>query len=160
MKKLLLFTVAMATLLAGSLRAEHDHGDFERDRHPDRREWIGRISGVVRDCDQRATEFRTALARALNHSRLDGTREENHLNEAARRLDHAIDRLRETWNRDRDPERSRRHVREAIEASRSINWALETHQVHGRVQGEWEVLRGELNRLAEVFNEPRIHWEH
>jgi hypothetical protein len=159
MKKLVLFAVAMTTLLAGALRADYRHDDSERDRHPDRREWIGHISDVVRDCDQRTTEFRGALARALDHSRLDGTRQEDHLNDAARRLDHAISRLRESWNRERDPERSRMHVREAIEASRSINWALETHQVHGRVQREWEVLRGELNRLAEVFHEPRIHWE-
>jgi hypothetical protein len=160
MKKLFLVSVAMTTLFCGALRGEREHGEYDRDRHPDRREWIGQISNVVRDCDQRATEFRGALARALDHSRLDGTRQEEHLNEAARRLDHAISRLRESWNRERDPERSRMHVREAIEASRSINWALETHQVHGRVQREWDVLRGELNRLAEVFREPRIHWEH
>jgi len=154
MKKLLFFAVAMATLLAGSLRAQDD-----RPRHPDRREWIGRISGIVRDCDQRATEFRVALARALDRSRLDGTRREDRLNEEARRLDAAISRLRESWNHDRDPERSRRHVREAIDSAREINWAIEKHVVHGQVQHEWDVLRAELSRLAEIFDEPRIRWE-
>jgi uncharacterized membrane protein YccC len=154
MKKLLFFAIAMTTLLAGSLRAQDDHR-----RHRDRREWVGQISAVVRDCDQRATEFRSALARALDRSRLDGTRREDRLNEDAKRLDVAISRLRESWNRDRDPERSRRHMREAIDAAREINWAMETHQVRGKVQHEWDVLRSELNRLAEAFDEPRIRWE-
>jgi len=126
---------------------------------PDRREWLSQIAAVIRDCDQRATEFRSVLAHALDRSRLDGTRAEDRLNEQARRLDAAISRLRESWNRERDPERSREHVREAIAAAREINWAVETDQVRGRVQHEWDVLREELNRLAETFREPPIHWE-
>jgi hypothetical protein len=155
---------AELSLLAGAfdepqIRWDREHARDDRSPPPDRREWIGQISGVVQDCDQRATEFRSALARALDRSRLDGTRAEDRLNEQARRLDVAISRLRESWNRERDPERSREHVREAVAAAREINWAIETHQVRGRVQHEWDVLRAEVNRLAEVFHEPQIHWE-
>jgi len=141
------------------IRWEREGAQIDQPRHRDRGEWIGQISAVVRDCDQRATEFRLALARALNQSRLDGTRAEDRLNEQAKRLDVAISRLRESWNREREPERSREHVREAVAASREINWALETHQVRGRVQHEWDVLRGEVNRLAGIFDEPQIRWE-
>ena len=84
---------------------------------------------------------------------------EDRLNEQARRLDVAISRLRESWNRERDPEKSREHVREAVAAAREINWAIETDQVRGRVQHEWDVLRAEVNRLAAVFHEPQIRWE-
>jgi uncharacterized membrane protein YccC len=154
MKKLLFFAIAMTTLLAGSLSARDD-----RRRHPDRREWIGHISSVVRDCDQRATEFKSALARALDRSQLVGTRREDRLNEDAEKLDRAISRLRESWNRNRDPERSRRHVGEAIDVAREINWALEHHRLRGHIQREWNILRSELDRLAEAFDEPRISWE-
>ena len=154
MKKLLFCAIAMATMLAGALRAQGD-----RPQHRDRREWIGKISAIVRDCDERATEFRSALARALDKSRLDGTREEDRLNQHAKRLDVAISRLRESWNREREPEKSREHVREAVAAAREINWAIETHRVRGKVQHEWDVLRAELNRLAEAFDEPKIRWE-
>ena len=154
MKKLLFFAFAIPTLLAGSLRAQDD-----RPRHPDRREWMGQIAVIVRDCDLRATEFRSALARTLDRSRLDGTRAEDQLNEQARRLDVAIHRLRESWNREHDPERSREQVREAVAAARELNWAIETDQVRGRVQHEWDVLRAELNRLAGTFHEPQIRWE-
>jgi hypothetical protein len=141
------------------IRWERERAQDDRPQHPDRREWIGQISGVVRDCDQRATEFRSALARALDRSRLDGTRSEDRLNEHAKRLDVAISRLRESWNREREPEKSREHVREAVAAAREINWAIQTHQLRGRIQHEWDVLRAELNRLAEAFHEPQIRWE-
>ena len=163
MRKLLVFAITITTLLASPLLAQDRHRDGDRDRgsdrRDDRREMSNRISAVVRDCDQRATDFRQALARALDRSRLNGTRREDRLNEEARGLDKAISRLRESWNREHDVERSRRHVAEAIEAGRKINWALEKHAVHGRVQGEWAALRTELNMLAEVFRQPQIRWE-
>jgi len=155
MKILWFSAIALLTALAGSLRAQD-----ERPHHPDRREWLGQIAAVVRDCDQRAAVFRDALGRALERSRLDGTLREDRLNDDARRLDEAVSRLRESWNRDRDPERSRQHVRAAIEAAREINWVLEKHVVRGKVQHEWDGLRAELNRLAEIFDEPHIRWEH
>lgn len=83
---------------------------------------------------------------------------EDRLNEEAKRLDHAVSRLRESWNREHDVGRSRMHVAQAIDAGRSINRALEHHAVHGRIQGEWDALRSELNLLAEVFGEPQIDW--
>jgi hypothetical protein len=144
-------------LLTGSIRAQ-PHDDM-RFHHRDRGEWIGRISGIVADCERRTDEFKVALARTLNHSRLDGSRREDQLNADAARLERAMNRLRESWNRHRDPDRSRKNVREAIGAARDINRTMLHHQLRGRIQGEWDVLRGELNRLAEVFDEPKIVWE-
>jgi hypothetical protein len=156
MKRLLLAVLALSTLLVGTLRA-HDHDEF---RGPPRdHDRIGRISGVVRDCDQRATDFRHALDHALDHSRLNGSRMEDRLNAEARELDHAISRLRESWNREHDVGRSRMHVAQAIEAGRHINRALEHHALRGRIQREWDDLRSELNLLAEVFGEPQIMWD-
>ena len=156
MKRPLVFAIALSTLFAGPLRAQYRHDGDDR---PNRHEASARIAEVVRDCDQRATDFRHALDRALDRSRLNGTRAEDRLNEEAKRLDHAVGRLRESWNHDRDVGRSRQNVREAIEAGRAINWALERHAVRGHVQREWDQLRAELNLLAEVFHEPKIHWE-
>jgi hypothetical protein len=157
MKRLFVFAITLTALLVVPLQAQ-DRRDERRDRHSDR-DGMARISNVVRDCDQRAAEFRHALDRALDHSRLNGTRAEDRLNEEAKRIDHAVSRLRESWNHDRDVERSRQNVRDAIEAGRAINWALEKHAVRGHVQREWDGLRAELNLLAEVFHEPKIHWE-
>ena len=154
MNKLHLLAAAIVTLVTGCLSVK-----AEGPRHPNRAEWIGRISGVVRDCDQRAGEFRIALARAMDRSRLAGTDKADRLNADAQALDHAIGRLRESWNRDRDPERSRMHVRAAVDAARQINWTLEHHRLRGQIQREWDVLRSELNLLAEIFDEPHIRWE-
>ena len=156
MKKLLLLALATALLVPATLLAQrHDRRDRDdRDDHGR----TGRISGVIVDLDRRATEFRGALARALDHSRMDGTRREDRLNDDAKKLDRAVSRLRDSWNSDHDVQRSKRNVSAAIDAARSINSAMERHAVHGHVQGEWDALKHELNRVAEAFDEPRIRW--
>ncbi len=159
MKKLLVMAISAAVLvpaLAGAQYRDRYDRHHRRDRDDDR---VGRISGVVADCERRTDDFRQALRRALNDSRLDGTRREDELNESAGRLAHAMDRLRDSWNEDHDVDRSRRNVRTAIMAGRDINRTLSRHALRGHIRREWEDLREELNRLAEVFGEPEIRWE-
>jgi len=153
MKKVVMLVVMPAVMLLPlSTQAQY------RDRRHDD-EWGGRISSVITDCDHRTDDFKQALARALDRSRLEGSRREDELNADARQLARALDRLRDSWNHDHDRERSRRHVRSAISAGRDINRTMVRHELRGRVQGEWDALKTELNHLAEVFEEPTIRWE-
>ena len=69
-----------------------------------------------------------------------------------------MNRLRDAWNADRDYERSRRLVGAAISAGQDINRGLQRHRLREHVQREWEVVRAELNHLAEVFDQPTIRW--
>ena len=159
MKKIPMLVIAAATLLAPvALRAQHDSWDHgrERDRHHDDR--AGRIAGVIADLERRTDEFQVALRHALDRSALDGTRREDQLNRDAAKLAHAMDRLRDAWNADRDYERSRRLVGAAISAGQDINRSMQRHRLREHVQREWENVRAELNRLAEVFQQPTIHW--
>jgi hypothetical protein len=161
MKRLLVLAVATAVLVPAGLGAQsRDRDRSDRGRRYDRDgERGGRLSGVIADCERRTDEFQRALRRALDRSRLDGTRREDRLNEDASRLERAINRLRESWNEDHDAERSRRHVRVAISAGRDINRTLSRHALRGGIRAEWDDLRSELNRLADAFGEPAIRWE-
>jgi len=158
MKRTHIAALLTALLFAPGLGAQgyRDHGrpadrDFE-----DRR---GRVTGIIADCERRTDEFKVALRRALDHSRLDGTRKEDELNRAASVLEKAMNRLRESWNADRDFERSRRHLSVALNAGRDLNRTLSRHRLRGDIQREWDIVKDELNRLAEVFREPKIRWE-
>ncbi len=134
-------------------RYDRHHGRYRDD------ERIGRLSGVIADCERRTDDFQRALRRALERSRLDDTRREDELNDSAHRLSRSMDRLRDSWNEDHDPERSRRNVRDAIVAGRDINRTLSRHVLRGHIQREWDDLRRELDRLADAFGEPEIRWE-
>jgi hypothetical protein len=159
MKRFCVLAIAAAILLPASLQAQHrDHDrrhegrDWSRWRQwDDREERMGRLAAIISDCENRSDDFASALRRALDRSRLDGTYREHRLNSDARSLQRAMDRLRDSWNKERDPYASRSNVRMAVSAGQSIERGLP--RFHGRrhIESEWRVLRAELNRLAEAF---------
>lgn len=159
MKKLYVLAMAAAILLPASLQAHYrdrDHRHHGRDwrrwrQWDDREERIGRLAAIIADCENRSDGFASALKRALDRSRLDGTFREHRLNSDARRLQRAMDRLRDSWNRDRDPYASRRNVNAAVSAGRNIERALPRFYGRRHIESEWSVLRAELNRLADAF---------
>lgn len=157
--------VAMLVPLAlNAQRYERDRRDRRYDdrRSDDRRDWEerrGRVAGLIADLERRTDDFKVSLRRAMDHSRMDGSRREDILNDQATRLERAVNRLHESWNQDRDFERSRRHLSVALSAGQDIHRTMMRHHLRGSVQREWEIVRRELNRLAEVFREPPIRWE-
>jgi hypothetical protein len=95
---------------------------------------------------------------ALDRSSLNNTRREDELNRDANRLEQAMNRVRESWNLERNPSRTRRSVGDAIAVGQNINRTMIRRRLHPDVQRQWDIVRGELNRLAEVFELPRIRW--
>ncbi|HLJ47245.1 MAG TPA: hypothetical protein VKU01_14610 [Bryobacteraceae bacterium] len=118
-----------------------------------------RIARVVSDCDARADEFQRMFRRALDHSGYRGTMRQADLDRHADALSHAMRRVREAWNRERDPRRTRRYVEEAIDVSRDINRVMNNNRFYPELHHRWDALRHDLNRLAEEFELPRLRWD-
>jgi hypothetical protein len=146
MKKYVWTAMAVALLLPGILAAQ------PRERR------IANISRVVADCQDRVIQFRSSLRAALDRSALNGTRREDQLNVDAERLERAMNKVREAWNREQDPPKTRHFVDDAIVAGRDINRTMVARRLNPDVQRQWDAVRGELNRLAEAFELPKIRW--
>lgn len=150
MKKYVWTSMAVALLLPGILAAQRDYPPRDR-RGPD-------ISRVVADCEERTNQFRVSLRAALDRSGLSGSQREDQLNVDALRLERAMNKVREAWNREHDPGRTRHFVDDAISAGQDINRTMVRRRLNPDVQRQWDAVRGELNRLAEAFELPRIRW--
>jgi hypothetical protein len=153
MKSLVIASLAVAVALSVGLAAQS--------RRPDRgrpNERAGRIAAVIADLERRTDEFQAALRRAGDPGDRRRSGREDQLTRDAAQLARAMDRLKESWNRDRDPARSRRNAATAISAGRDIDRTLARHRMRGSIQREWNGVRNELDRLAEAFDEPRIRW--
>jgi hypothetical protein len=150
MKKYVWASLAVVVLLPGILAAQPGY--------PPRDGRIANISRVVTDCQDRVIQFRSSLRAALDRSALNGTRREDQLNVDAERLVRAMDRVREAWNREHDPPKTRHFVSDAIAAGQDINRTMVSRRLNPDVQRQWDAVRGELNRLAEAFELPRIRW--
>jgi hypothetical protein len=68
-------------------------------------------------------------------------------------------KLHETWNRERNVDRTRHFVDEAIRVSRDINHVMNRERFYPGLQDQWAAVRAELNHLAEAFGLPRLRWE-
>ena len=156
MKRMGVVGIAVALLLPLGLNAQGYQRDRDRRDQDERR---GRVARIIADLERRTNEFHGALRRAIDRSPLDGTHREDELNRDASKLEHAANRLRESWNAERDFERSRRHLAVALSAGQDINHTMSRHRLRGHVQREWDDVRRELNQLAEVFREPPIRWD-
>jgi hypothetical protein len=169
--KRLKFSLGIATLILSSqaLLIAQFHGDRDRrydrrhdrrdDRHDDRGDRRERISAIISDLEQQSNDFKKSLNRALDRSRLDGTRREDQLNKNARKMEKALNYLRDSWNEDHDMQRSKNNAALAINAAGNIDRTLSRHALRGHVQREWEVLRDGLDRLADIFDLSRVEWQ-
>lgn len=149
MKKCLPLAIVITFLVPGILRAQPRYGG------PDRRDNIAR---VVADCERRTNEFRRALRIALDRSAMNNSRREDELNMDASRLEQSMNRVRESWNLEHNPGRTRRSVSDAIAVGQDINRTMIRRRLNPDVQRQWDIVRSELNRLAEAFELPRIRW--
>jgi hypothetical protein len=153
MRKFLPLAAALAILLPAIALAQgrRDPGMQRGDRGE-------RIARIIADCEQRTNEFHRAIERAQQRSEFRGRQQEDSLNRDASRLERELNIIRDSWNREHNPIRTRRYVGAAITAGRNINRALARHRLSPYVQTEWGAIRIELNNLAEVFEQPRIRW--
>ena len=139
-------SLAVAAMLPGVAPAQPRH-DRGRD-----------IARVIADCEERTNQFRRSFRYALDRSAYRDSMREDELNRHADRLERAMNRVRESWNRERNPARTRRFVSEALSTSQDINRTILRGRLHPEIQKQWFAVRSELNRLAEVFDLPGIRW--
>jgi hypothetical protein len=116
------------------------------------------ISRVVADCEERTNIFQRSFRRALEHKGYRGSMRQADLNRHADSLEHAMNQVRESWNRERDPGKTRHLVSRAIDVSQSINQVMNRNRFHPDLHSQWSAVRIDLNRLAEAFGLPRLSW--
>ena len=120
-------------------------GDVNRDR----------VLELIRDCEKRTDRFRRTFRRALGNSVLDGRPAADVLNDRARRLERALDRVKKAAGRRRFEE-TRSGVRDALDAGRDINRAVRAVRLRSDAEREWAVLRGQLDALARIYRLPGL----
>jgi hypothetical protein len=148
MRRYLPLVVVLAMLWPAVAKAQPPRGRGGQD---DRSQ---RIARVIADCEGRTNDFLRAVERAWGRDRHNG----DELDRSAARLERALNRIRDSWNREHDYRRTRSNIGPAIDAGREINRILSHHRLGTHVEREWGAIRSELNNLADVFEQPRIRW--
>jgi len=138
MKRILFLTVLAVIVLTVA-------GDDTLAQRP----WYrGNLREIIRNLETDTDRFKSSLDRALDDSRLDGTRAEDEINDYVKRFEEATDRLRD---RAEDEKFSPGAAREVLNRGRVINVFMRTHRLRGDAEVDWARVRNDLNRLANGY---------
>jgi hypothetical protein len=148
MTKKLTVAVIVAGIFAGILPAQRRLGGGN----------VEETTRVINDCEKRTNSFKGTLHRALNKSAINHTAREDQLNRDADRLENAMDKVGDSWNRDHNAQKTKGYVSGAIAVGQDINRTMVSWHLDPDVERDWAAVRSELNRLAQVFRLPSIRW--
>jgi hypothetical protein len=140
----------VVVLLAGVAPA---HGQWRAERRDDRRDDNRvNVEQIINQVESRSDAFRRSIDRALDRSRLNGSRQEDRLNEEVKQFARAVDRLRSEFDRRDSRDDARRNVDRVLREADEIGRAIGRANLARNVEREWAGLRADLNRLASVYN--------
>jgi hypothetical protein len=110
------------------------------------------VQRVINQVENRSDAFRRSVDRALDRSRLNGSRREDQINEDVKRFDRAVDRLRNEFDRRDSRDETRRYVEQVLREADGIGRAIRRADFARNVEREWSSLRNDLNTLASLYN--------
>jgi len=139
------FVVALALLVsAGPADAQWR----ARSRQDDRVD----VERIINRVESHSDAFRRSVDRALDRSRLNGSRTEDQINAEVKQFEKEVDRLRGEFDRRDSRDETRRNVERVLRQADEVNRIIRRSNFARDLDREWSQLRAELNTLAGVYN--------
>ncbi|HKG14059.1 MAG TPA: hypothetical protein VKB12_11985 [Pyrinomonadaceae bacterium] len=107
---------------------------------------------LARRIDDRSRDLQRDIDRSLDHSRVNGTRREDNINQEARKLRNAAGRFRNVAGDSNDLYRSSDEARQLLEQASQISRMLGRARIDSRTGGNWNQLRNDLRTVADIYN--------
>ena len=111
------------------------------------------VGGVVDRVQKLSGEFKGSFDKAVAHSMVDGTRLETNAKHRADDLHDAANKLGDVFHdkKDKNNPAVRDQADKTIAAASELNHVMVEHRFTDRLQREWDMLRSDLNALAQVY---------
>ncbi len=126
--------------------------DYRRDNERYRRYDYRQVRDSVRRLENASDRLQRDLDRALDHSRVDGTRREDRINQLARDFHRATENLKDRFGDGRDLYRSEGEARRVFELASQIGRIIQrTARYDNRVASDWSQVQQELNIIGDAY---------
>jgi hypothetical protein len=156
------FSIFAAAILALSLPAlaaaqgGYGYPDYGRNRNGNGNGNNGRyderyLKDSVNRLDKLAKEFERDLDRALDHSRVNGTRREDDMNAQGHDFRRAVSNLKSNLGNGRDLNRSRDEAARVMEESRQFDRLGRSRGVNNEVASDWSQIQRELQIISDAY---------
>jgi hypothetical protein len=110
-----------------------------------------RLRELARRINDRARDFDRSVDRALDHSRLDGTRREDHINNDVQDFRRAAERFRDRAGEGNNINRSADEARQLLDAAAHVGTYINRLRFDGRVRSDWMQIRADLRTVADIY---------
>ncbi len=115
------------------------------------------VSGIINRMETSSNQFRRDFDRALDNSRLNGTREEDRYNNIVRDFENSVDRLRREFDRNDSWWESRNNVQDMIRDASPVNTMMNALPFRRNIERQWTSLRNNINTVADTYDLPGLN---
>ena len=124
-----------------------DYGRQNRDGRYDQRF----LRDSIQRLDRVARNFERDLGRALNNSRINGSRNEDYLNGQARDFRHAVNALKSRFGNGNDLNRSRNEAQRVLQEAQQFSQLGRARAFDSRVASDWSQIQQELRIISNAY---------
>jgi hypothetical protein len=111
------------------------------------------LKDSIQRLDRVSKDFERDLDRALDRSRVDGTRREDELNNRAHDFRRAVGDLKSRFGNGRDLNRSRNEAQRVLSLAQQLDRVgVMRRTSDGRIASEWSQIRNELGIISDAYN--------
>jgi hypothetical protein len=157
-RRTLSFSILAAAILALSLPAlaaaqgGYGYPDYGRSRNGNYGRYDERyVKDSIQRLDRLAKDFEKDLNRALDNSRVNGSRNEDYLNAQARDFRRAVGSLKSNFGNGRDLNRSRDEAQRVLQEAQQFDRLGRSRAIDSRVASDWSQIQRELNTIADAY---------
>ena len=151
------FSIFAAAILAlclpvlAAAQGRYGYPDYGRNRNGNYGRYDERyLKDSIKRLDRLAKDFERDLDRALDHSRVDGTRREDRINAQGHDFRRAVGNLKSAFGNGRDLNRSRDEAQRVLAESQQFN-RLGRGAMDNRVASEWSQIQQELRIISDAY---------
>jgi hypothetical protein len=143
----------LALALPAAASAQWDR--YPQDRYPDNRGY-GRyddrgLRDSVHRLDSLAKDFERDMDRALDHSRVNGSRREDQINNEVHQFRDAVGDLKSRVGNGRDINRSENEARRVLQEAQQVDRIARPRWYDNRLASEWSQIQQELRYISNVY---------
>lgn len=150
---------SLAILLAASVafglpllaNAQGRYPDYNPNDRYDNRYDNRYVKDSIQRLDRLAKDFQKDLDHALDHSRADGSRREDSINQQGKRFRSAVSDLKSRFGNGRDLSRSRNEAVRVMQEADQLDRMTRTRWFDSRLATEWLEIRRELNNIERAY---------
>lgn len=109
------------------------------------------LKDSIQRLDRLCRDFERDLDRALDHSRVDGTRREDQINAQGHDFRRAVSNLKSNFGNGRDLNRSRDEAQRVLQEAQQFDRIGRARGIDSRIASEWSQIQRELTIISDAY---------